>query len=203
MIEPALLLGFIAAVTLLMLIPGPNVALIVAGSVSHGVRAGLMTVLGTVAAQALSLVLVTAGLTALLQEVSAWFGWLRWVGAAYLIWLGIRQWRAPPPNLAAVKAQPRATLFAQAFLVSLVNPKTLIFYGAFFPQFITMERPVMPQAALLSAVFLVIALVIDSGWALVASRVRPLLARRGWLTGRFSGGILVGAGAALALWRHR
>ena len=94
-------------------------------------------------------------------------------------------------------------MFAQAFLVSLVNPKTLIFYGAFFPQFITPDRPVMPQAALLSAVFLVIALAIDSGWAVAASRVRPLLTRRGKLTGRLSGGILIGAGAALALLRHR
>jgi homoserine/homoserine lactone efflux protein len=139
----------------------------------------------------------------LLQEVGAWFGWVRWVGAAYLIWLGVRQWRAAPPDLTAIKAQPRATLFAQAFLVSLVNPKTLIFYGAFFPQFIALDRPVMPQAALLSAVFLIIALTIDSGWALAVSRVRPLLLRRGRLTGRLSGGILIGAGAALALLRHR
>ncbi len=203
MIDPALLLGFVAAVTLLMLIPGPNVALIIANSVSHGVRAGLATVAGTLAAQALSLALVTAGLTALLQSAGSWFGWLRWLGAAYLIWLGIRQWRAAPPNLAGVKAQPRAALFAQAFLVSLVNPKTLIFYGAFFPQFIALDRPVMPQTALLSAVFLVIALAVDSGWALAADKVRPLLARRGKLTGRLTGGILMGAGAALALLRHR
>lgn len=203
MIEPSLLLAFIAAVTLLMLIPGPNVALIVANSVSHGARAGLATVGGTVAAQALSLALVTAGLTALLQEMGAWFSWLRWIGAAYLIWLGIRQWRAPPPDLAQVKAQPRAALFAQAFLVSLVNPKTLIFYAAFFPQFIALDRPVWPQATLLSAIFLAIALAVDSGWALAASRVRPLLARRARLPGRVTGAILIGAGSALALLRHR
>jgi threonine/homoserine/homoserine lactone efflux protein len=203
MIDPALLLGFVAAVTLLMLIPGPNVALIVANSVGHGSRAGLMAVAGTLAAQALSLALVNVGLTSLLQEAGSWFGWLRWVGAVYLIWLGLRQWRAAPSDLASVKAQPRAALFAQAFLVSLVNPKTLIFYGAFFPQFLTLDRPVMPQAALLSLVFLIIALAIDSGWALAASRVRPLLISRGRLTGRLSGGILVGAGAAMALLRHR
>lgn len=203
MIDPALLLGFVAAVTLLMLIPGPNVALIVVNSVSHGVRAGLAAVAGTLAAQALSLVLVCAGLTALLAGIGAWFGWLRWVGAAYLIWLGIRQWRAAPPDLAGVKAQPKGALFAQAFLISLVNPKTLIFYGALFPQFITLDRLVMPQAALLSLVFLAIALLIDSGWALAASRVRPLLVRRGRLTGRLTGGILVGAGAALALLRRQ
>ncbi len=202
MIEPALLLGFIAAVTLLMLIPGPNVALIVANSVGHGPRAGLMTVAGTLAAQALSLALVRGGLTALLLEAGAWFGWLRWAGAAYLVWLGVRQWRAVPPDLAAVRAPPKAALFVQAFLVSLLNPKTLVFYGAFFPQFISLERPAMGQAALLSGVFLLLALLIDSGWALAAARVRPLLARHGRLPGRLSGGILVGAGAALALLRR-
>ncbi|MBV9549863.1 MAG: LysE family translocator [Alphaproteobacteria bacterium] len=201
MVEPNLLLAFIAAVTLLMLIPGPNVALIVANSVTHGVRAGLVTVAGTVAAQALSLALVTAGLTALLAAVGAWFVWLRWAGAAYLIWLGIKQWRAAAPDLAAA-AQPRAALFAEAFLVSLVNPKTLIFYGAFFPQFISLSRPVLGQAALLSLVFLAIAAVMDSGWALAAARVRPFLARRGRLTGRLTGAILVGAGTALALLRR-
>jgi homoserine/homoserine lactone efflux protein len=90
MIEPGLLAAFITAVTLLMLIPGPNVALIVANSIAHGPRHGLVTVAGTLAAQALSLALVTAGMTALLQDLGAWFGWLRWAGAAYLVWLGIR-----------------------------------------------------------------------------------------------------------------
>jgi homoserine/homoserine lactone efflux protein len=201
MIEPGLLAAFIAAVTLLMLIPGPNVALIVTNSVTHGVRAGLTTVAGTVAAQALSLALVTAGMTALLQQVGAWFGWLRWAGAVYLVWLGIRQWRAATPDFARIAPRPR--VFAQAFLVSLVNPKTLLFYAAFFPQFITLGAPVWPQAALLSVVFLMIASVIDSGWAFAASRVRPLLAPRGRLTNRLAGGILVGAGATLALLRHR
>jgi homoserine/homoserine lactone efflux protein len=201
MIDPSLLAGFAAAVTLLMLIPGPNVALIVAGSVSHGVRHGLITVAGTVTAQALSLALVCAGLTALLQEAGAWFVWLRWAGAAYLVWLGIRQWQAPV--LAEAKPLPKAALFAQAFLVSLVNPKTLIFYGAFFPQFITLNGHVGTQAALLSAVFLAIALTVDSGWALAAGRIGPLLQPRGRLVNRLGGGVLMGAGAALALLRHR
>jgi threonine/homoserine/homoserine lactone efflux protein len=203
MIEPALLFAFIAAVTLLMLVPGPNVALIAANSIRHGVRAGLATVMGTLTAQALSLALVTAGMTVLLQHMGAWFGWLRWAGAAYLIWLGFRHWRAPPRDLAQVKPQPRAALFAQAFLVSLLNPKTLVFYGAFFPQFIAPERPVGPQAAFLSMIFLAIALAIDSGWAFAASRLRPLLAPHGRAAGRFGGGILIGAGTALALLRQR
>jgi threonine/homoserine/homoserine lactone efflux protein len=204
-IDPNLLLAFAVAVTLLMLIPGPNVALIVANSVTYGVRHGLMTVAGTVGAQALSLALVCAGLTTLLEFFGFWFGWLRWLGAAYLVWLGIQQWRAPAPDLTAVPAQPKShgPLFVQAFLVSLVNPKTLIFYGAFFPQFITLDGNVGMQAAILSVLFLAIALVVDSGWALAAARARGLLSGRGRLGNRVAGGILVGAGAALALLRPR
>lgn len=205
MIEPGLLLAFAAAVTLLMLIPGPNVALIVANSVTYGPRHGMMTVAGTVAAQALSLALVTAGLTTLLEFFGFWFGWLRWIGAAYLVWLGIQQWRTPPRDLAAIAPQARAQgpLFVQAFLVSLVNPKTLIFYGAFFPQFITLDGNVALQAAILSLVFLVVATVVDSGWALAAARARGLLSGRGQLGNRLAGSILIGAGAALALLRPR
>jgi threonine/homoserine/homoserine lactone efflux protein len=205
MIESGLLLGFAAAVTLLMLIPGPNVALIVANSVTYGVRHGLATVAGTVAAQALSLALVTAGLTTLLEFFATWFSWLRWIGAAYLVFLGIQQWRAPARDLAAVAPQPKShgPLFMQAFLVSLVNPKTLIFYGAFFPQFITLDGNVALQATVLSILFLVIALVVDSGWAFAAARARGLLSGRGRLGNRLAGGILIGAGAALAVLRPR
>jgi threonine/homoserine/homoserine lactone efflux protein len=204
-LEPSLLLAFAASVTLLMLIPGPNVALIVANSVSYGPRHGLMTVAGTVAAQALSLMLVTAGLTTLLEFFGFWFGWLRWIGAAYLVWLGLQQWRAPVRDLSIVAPQEKShgPLFVQAFLVSLVNPKTLIFYGAFFPQFITPDGNVALQASILSIVFLVIALVVDSGWALAAAKARGLLAGQGRLGNRLAGGILVGAGAALALLRPR
>lgn len=204
MIEPSLLLAFAAAVTLLMLVPGPNVALIVANSVTYGPRHGLMTVAGTVAAQALSLALVTAGLATLLEFLGTWFGWLRWIGAAYLVWLGIQQWRAPVRDLTLIAPQEGAhgPLFVQAFLISLVNPKTLIFYGAFFPQFIVLDGHVALQATILSLLFLAIALLVDSGWALAAARARGLLASR--LTGnRLAGGILVGAGAALALLRPR
>jgi threonine/homoserine/homoserine lactone efflux protein len=204
-IEPSLLLACAAAVTLLMLIPGPNVALIVANSVTFGPRQGLMTVWGTVAAQALSLALVTLGMTALLETFHLWFGWLRWIGAAYLVWLGVQQWRAPMPDLAAVTAQPKAdgSLFLQAFLVSLVNPKTLIFYTAFLPQFVVLDGDIGSQMAILSALFLLIALAVDSGWALTAAKARKLLAKRGRLGNRLAGGILIGAGAALALLRPR
>jgi threonine/homoserine/homoserine lactone efflux protein len=203
-IEPNLLLAFSASVTLLMLIPGPNVALIVANSVAYGSRHGLMTVAGTAAAQALSLALVALGLTALLENFSLWFSWLRWIGAAYLIFLGIQLWRAPAPDLnAAPQGRAHGPLFLQAFLISLANPKTLIFYGAFLPQFISLDRPVAPQMALLSILFLVIAVVMDSGWALIAARARGFIAAKGKLASRISGTLLIGAGVTLGLLRAR
>ena len=163
-----------------MLIPGPNVALIVANSVAYGSRHGLMTVAGTAAAQAVSLALVALGLTTLLENFSLWFSWLRWIGAAYLIFLGVQLWRTPAPDLhAAAQTKAHGPLFLQDFLISLANPKTLIFYGAFLPQFISMERAVAPQIALLSALFLLIAVIFDSAWALLAAQASGFIAAKG------------------------
>jgi threonine/homoserine/homoserine lactone efflux protein len=203
--DPDLLLTFILATSILMLIPGPNVALIVANSVAWGTRFGLLTVAGTAAAMVLQLGCTAAGMTAALGVLAVWFDYLRWIGVAYLLWLGIRQWRAAPVDLTRVPAQPRSarTIALRGFLVSLTNPKTLLFYGAFFPQFVSVDRPVLPQVAVLSAIFLALALLLDGGWAVAAGRARFLLATRGRLRNRLSGGMLMCAGVGLALARRR
>jgi threonine/homoserine/homoserine lactone efflux protein len=205
MIEPGLLAAFVLAVTTLMLIPGPNVALIVANSVTYGPSYGLLTVAGTSSAMVVQLGLTALGMTALLGTLGLWFAWLRWIGVAYLVVLGVRQWRAPAVDLAATPPQPRSArgLYARALFVSLTNPKTLFFYGAFLPQFVRADRAPGPQIALLAATFLALALTIDSGWALLAGRLRGVLAARGRLRNRLAGGVLIGAGAALALARRR
>ena len=203
--SPDLLLAFILATTILMLIPGPNVALIVANSVAWGTRYGLLTVAGTSGAMVVQLGLTALGMSAVLSALATWFEWLRWIGAGYLLWLGIRLWRAPPVDLTRVPAQPRSAraIALRGFLVSLTNPKTLLFYGAFFPQFVSMDRPLLAQIAVLSAVFLALALLLDGGWAVLAGRARFLLASRGRLRNRLSGGLLVCAGVGLALARRR
>jgi homoserine/homoserine lactone efflux protein len=205
MIDPTLLLAFIAAVTLLMLIPGPNVALIVANSVAWGPRYGLLTVLGTSSAMMVQLALAALGMAQLLGALGGWFELLRWAGVAYLLYLGVTQWRAPPADLTRTTAQPRSAgrIYGRALLVSLTNPKTLLFTGAFFAQFIDPARPAGPQVALLSTVFLLIALAVDGTWAVLAGRARFLLARHGRLRNRISGGLLVGAGLGLALARGK
>ncbi|MBV9516825.1 MAG: LysE family transporter, partial [Hyphomicrobiales bacterium] len=94
-----LYLAFVAATAILILIPGPNVALIVANSVAHGSRFGLLTVAGTSSAVIIQLLLTVAGMTTFLSIMANWFEWLRWIGVAYLVYLGIRAWRAPPVDL--------------------------------------------------------------------------------------------------------
>ena len=200
-----LYLGFVAATVVLMLIPGPNVSLIVANSLAYGTRFGMLTLAGTAAAMVPQLVLTALGLTALMGAMAAWFAWLRWLGVGYLVFLGVRQWCAPAVDLTQVGAQKRSprTIVLRGFLISLTNPKTLLFFGAFFPQFIAADRPVWPQLALLCGSFLAIALTLDSGWAMAAGRARHLLAMRGRLRNRVSGGLLIGAGVGLALAHRR
>jgi len=200
-----LYLGFVAATVVLMLIPGPNVSLIVANSLAYGTRYGIFTLAGTATAMVPQLVLTALGLTALMGAMAAWFAWLRWIGVAYLLFLGIRQWVAPPVDLTRIPPQPRSPLaiILRGFLISLTNPKTLLFFGAFFPQFIAPHRPLLPQLAILCGSFLLLAVVLDAGWALAAGRARRLLAMRGRLRNRLAGGLLIGAGVGLALAHRR
>ena len=196
---------FVLASALLILTPGPNVALIVANSVAYGARYGLLTVLGTTAAVVVHLAFVGFGMGEALGVIGVMFEWVRWAGVAYLVFLGVQTWRAPAVDLGAVGAQPRSAraMLVRAAVVSLTNPKTLLFYGAFFPQFIAPDRPIGPQVWVMCATFIVVAAVIDSLWALAAARARGLLGARGRLRNRISGGLLVGAGVGLALARPR
>jgi len=205
MIDPGLYLAFVLATAVLMLIPGPNVALIVANSVAYGTRYGLLTLAGTATAMVPQLVLTALGMTALLAGAGEWMAWVRWLGVAYLVVLGVRQFRAAPLDLVRVAPQPRSRrgIYLRGLIVSLTNPKTLFFFGAFFPQFVAAGRPAGPQLVLLCATFLAVAIVLDSAWAILAGRVRPLLRAHGRLRNRISGGLLVGAGVGLALAHRR
>ncbi len=200
----SLYLGFVLASAILMLIPGPNVSLIVANSIAYGTRHGLLTVAGTSSAIVVQLAFATLGLTATLDMLAGWFEWIRWIGVAYLVYLGVRQWAAAPIDLTRTRPQPRSVrvIALRGFLISLTNPKTLLFYGAFFPQFLSPDAPMVRQVMLLSLTFLLVAVTLDTGWALLAGRVRGVLAIRGRLRNRLSGGFLIGAGIGLAL-AHR
>lgn len=200
-----LYLAFVAASALLILMPGPVVALIVSNSMGGGLRAGLTTVAGSTAAALVHVCFVCAGLASLLAHLGSAFFWIKWLGAAYLFYLGVRALLARPQALDAVgdtgSAGPRkspARTFAGAFLVGLSNPKALMFFAAFFPLFLTADRPVLPQLVLMSATYLAIAAALDSCWALTASKARPVLIRAGRWTNRVTGGVLILAAASLA-----
>ena len=201
--EWQLYLAFVLATSVLMMIPGPNVALIVANSVAFGTRYGLLTVIGTSAAMVVQLGLFALGMTAVLGGMAQWFAWIRWLGVAYLLWIGLQQWRAAPLDLTRARAErrPAREIFLRGALVSMTNPKTLVFYGAFFPQFIAAGADPGPQVVLLSGTFLALAVLLDGTWAVLAGRLRGLLSRHGWARNRITGALLMGAGAGLALAR--
>ena len=195
--------AFVIASVALVLMPGPNVAVIVTNAVTYGPRYGLLTVAGTSSALVPQLTVVTLGLSAVLALMAEWFELLRWLGVAYLVYLGLEAWRAPVPDLGATPQEPksRQAIFWRGVLVSLTNPKTLLFFGAFLPQFVDPKGDAASQLALLSSTYFVIAVVTDTCWALLAGRARRLFVRFGRWTNRITGGVLIGAGLGLALTR--
>src|SRR5690242_19526868 len=167
-----LYVAFVVATTILVLIPGPNVTLIVANSIAYGSRYAITTVAGTSSAMLVQLALTLLGMTSAMAALADWFEWLRWVGVAYLMWLGLAHWRRRPEALSH-RAAPRVAvrrMFWQGFGVSLTNPKTLLFYAAFFPQFVDVKADPLPQFLLLASTFLLIAVSLDSSWCLLAGR---------------------------------
>ena len=205
-----LYLAFVVASAVLIIVPGPNVILIVAHSLSHGARHALLTVAGTNICQMIQLAITCIGMTSLLLFLSQWFEVLRWAGVAYLIYLGVTELRARPDppasnggNAKTGRAKTGRACFWQGFIVSATNPKTLLFYAAFFPQFIDPALPPVPQMVTLSVTFVVIALIFDGSYALLAGRARVWLAdaRRARIRSRITGTILIGAGLGLALAR--
>ncbi len=205
MIPLHLYAAFVLATVILMLIPGPNVSVIVANSVSHGTRYGLLALAGTASATLVQLAFVGFGMAAAMAALAGWFTLIRWAGVVYLIVLGIRQWRAAVPPAGAPPPPPRSrrAIWLRGVVVAATNPKTLLFYGAFFPQFVRPDRPPGPQLALLCVTYILVALTIDALWAILAGRARGLLVRHGRLRNRLSGGALVGAGLGLALVHRR
>ncbi len=200
-VDAGTLIAFAAATALLILTPGPTVALIIANTLAGGARAGLTTVAGAASALSVHLILVVIGLSAMLAALGQAVFWLKWAGALYLVYLGVKALRAPPPALEARPSNSKR-VFAEAFFVTAFNPKVLIFYAAFFPLFVSSVAPAIPQLAVLSMVFWIVAVSLDTGWALTASRARPVLVRLGRWLNRLSGGVLIATGAVLAAARR-
>ena len=199
-------LAFVAACVALALLPGPVVTLLIANGLRYGTRAALINCLGAQTGLAIVIGIVAVGLTSLMATMGYWFDWVRFAGAGYLVWLGCKLIWSPAEGVGAdaPPAPPRGGFFLQGFVVLLSNPKVLVFFGAFIPQFMDLNRDHFPQVALLGVTFMVIAAATDALYALLAGRARKFFsARRTRLMSRVSGGFLIGGGVWLALTRAR
>jgi len=201
--SPELYLAYVAACIVVVIVPGPVVTLIIANSLSHGTRAGLTNIAGAQAGMAVMLAIVLVGLASLIETMGMWFDWVKLAGAAYLVWLGVKLIRSPA-SLEAAPALPRGGFFLQGFLVLMSNPKALLFFGAFIPQFVDPHGQYVWQVILLGVTFMVVAGLGDGTYAVLTGRARALLSeKRLRLLSRLSGALLIGGGFWMALARGR
>ncbi len=198
-------LAYLVACVVIIVVPGPTVTLVVANSLARGTRAGLLNVAGTQLGVAAMIVLVAFGLTSLVETMGWWFDVLRLAGAAYLIWMGIGMLRARGEAFETGSSRPpRGGYFLQGFLVAVTNPKTLIFFGAFIPQFLDPARDHVTQVLIMGATAVAVATMSDGAYAVATGRAgRSLSVARAKLISRASGICLIFGGAWLAVSRTR
>jgi homoserine/homoserine lactone efflux protein len=201
-------LAYVAACFAIVIVPGPTVTLIIANSLRHGARAGLLNVAGTQLGLAVMIAILCVGLASIIATIGAWFDWVRLAGAAYLVWLGIKLLRGTGGldqlGQALPTPPPRSGFFLQGFLVILSNPKALLFFGAFIPQFVDPNGNAAWQVVVLGATFMAVATLCDGAYAVLVGRLGLTLSRsRVRLVSRLSGGLLIGGGVWLALARAR
>lgn len=198
----AVWLGFLLASILIAVTPGPGAVLSMSNGMRHGYRAAFVGILGLQLALLAHLLLVAIGFGALLAASEVAFSVVKFVGASYLVWLGIQKWRARPQPIAAeLEKQPSRGLFLQGLLVNLTNPKAIVFVAALVPQFIDPARPLLPQYLLIATTLCLTDTLVMSTYALSAVRLGRWLRDPGMmrLQNRLFGGMFVSAGAALAI----
>jgi threonine/homoserine/homoserine lactone efflux protein len=199
-------LAFAAASGVLLAIPGPTVLLVISYALGHGRKSAAAIVAGVALGDATAMTASIVGLGALLAASASLFTLLRWIGGAYLIYLGIRLWRAPVTGAtaAAVPSINPWRMFCHAYAVTALNPKSIVFFVAFVPQFLLASRPFWPQVLILETTFVMLAIVNSALYSLMAAAARKRLRqpRTQRAVNRTGGSILVGAGLFAALWRR-
>lgn len=197
--------AFLLACIVVMIVPEPAVTVVLANGLRHGRRAGLLNVAGIQLGLALAIGIVLLGLSSLVAAAGHWFVLVKLAGATYLIWLGIKLLRSTGELETGDAARtPRGGFFMQGLVVSLSNPKILLFFGAFFPQFLESGRDFTTQVLIMGVPAMIVAAVTDSAYALLASRAGIALSRRRVrLMTRASGVTLIGGGLWLALSRAK
>lgn len=202
-------LAFAAASAIMLAIPGPTILLVVSYALGHGRKTALATVSGVALGDFTAMTASLFGLGAVLAASATLFTVLKWIGGAYLIWLGIKLWRAP------VMSEPMADndnlpekksirVFLHAYVVTALNPKSIVFFVAFVPQFLNPALPFFGQMLIMEATFLVLATINASTYALAANAARGLIRKASIqrAVNRTGGTLLIAAGAVTAGYRR-
>ena len=204
--SPDLWLAFAGASGILLAIPGPTVTLVIGLTLAGGRRAAWASVPGVALGDFVAMSASLAGAGAVLAASATLFTALKLAGAAYLVWLGIKLWRSSmaPATLAVRPIQRSRGVFLQAFAVTALNPKSIVFFVAFVPQFIAADQPLPPQMIVMVGTFVTLAAINAALWVAFADALRGRLTRarvRRWLD-RAGGTLLIGAGLFTALARR-
>ena len=203
-------LAFATASAILLAIPGPTVLLVISYALGHERRTAFATVAGVALGDFTAMTASMLGLGALLATSATVFTVLKWVGAAYLVYLGFKLWRAPTAEPGAAggivdaPAEKSLRIFGHAYLVTALNPKSIIFFVAFLPQFLDPSGSVALQLAVFEATFLVLAIANASAYALLAGMARSQIRKPGVqrIVNRTGGSLMIGAGVLAAGWKR-
>ena len=186
-----------------LLIPGPTILLVISYSLIRGRQAVFALLLGVGLGDIVAMILSFIGVGLLLQTVTIAFQFLKWIGAAYLIWLGIRMWRSASESIelsAITDNRVWHAIMANAFVITALNPKSIVFFLAFLPQFINSEKPFITQSLILGSTFLMLAIISVLFYSMLATfagqQMQLSLIHR-W-TNRIGGSLLIGAGGMIA-----
>lgn len=201
----SILAAFVAACVLLALTPGPNMSLILSNTTTRGLPAGLWTLAGASTGLAILVAIAALGLGSVMNVMSSWFDVIRWGGAVYLFVLGAWQlWTAfKGASHAEARAGSQRSWYFGGLLVSLSNPKVLLFLGAFFPQFLDPASPAGPQLAVLAVLFVVTLALVDLSYTFAVAMLRHGLTKRhARMLDGVAGGMLLAGGALLATLRR-
>ena len=202
-------LAFVAASAILLAIPGPTVLLVISYALGHGRKAATATVAGVALGDFTAMTASMLGLGALLAASAALFTLLKWVGGAYLIYLGVKLWRAPVAVAAAeddgtvVPVERPLRIFLHTYVVTALNPKSIVFFVAFLPQFLDLAKPLAGQMLIFETTFLMLATANAAAYGLMASMARQTIRkpRVQRLVNRTGGGLMIGAGLLAIGWK--
>lgn len=196
-------IAFVLASTIILVIPGPTIILVISQSVAHGYKSVIPLVLGVLLGDFVAMTCSLLGLGALMTASAALFNIFKCVGAVYLVYLGIKMWVQQPVDMVVESrgvTRPSRSLFRRSFLVTALNPKSIAFFVAFFPQFVNHQKPVFSQLVILGITFLVLAGLNAALYAFFGGHLRDFIRKkrvRKWIN-RTGGGALIGAGIITA-----